>query len=91
MPTSLNFFAVNNVNPHFLGMTVHGEQWQVLNPLMIVLMSPLLSVVYKKYLATHVTKFCFGMTLCALAFLVIYFPQFTATDGIVSGCRIIPA
>ena len=36
MPTLLNFFAVNNVNPHFLGMTVHGEQWQVMNPLMIV-------------------------------------------------------
>lgn len=83
----------NNVNYHFLGMTVHGEQWQVLNPLMIVLMSPLLSVVYKKIFGTHVTKFCFGMTLCALAFLVflvLYFPQFTATDAIVSGCRIIP-
>lgn len=85
MPTSLNFFAVNNVNPHFLGMTVHGEQWQVLNPLVIILMSPLLSVVYKKILGTHVTKFCFGMTLCSVAFLVLYFPQFTATDGIVSG------
>ncbi|MBK2095069.1 MFS transporter [Francisella philomiragia] len=85
MPTSLNFFAVNNVNPHFFGMTVHGEQWQVLNPLVIVLMSPLLSVIYKKIPGTHVTKFCFGMTLCAMAFLVLYFPQFTATDGIVSG------
>ncbi|MWY34099.1 MFS transporter [Francisella tularensis] len=85
MPTSLNFFAVNNVDPHFLGMNVHGEQWQVLNPLVIVLMSPILSVVYKKIPGTHVTKFCFGMTLCALAFLVLYFPQFTATNGVVSG------
>lgn len=68
MPTLLNFLAVNNVNPHFLGMTVHGEQWQIMNPLMIVLISPLLSVVYKKIPGTHVTKFCFGMTLCALAF-----------------------
>ena len=44
-----------------------------------------ISVVYKKIPGTHVTKFCFGMTLCALAFLVLYFPQFTATDEIVSG------
>ncbi|QLE78243.1 MFS transporter [Francisella sp. Scap27] len=85
MPTSLNFFAVNNVDPYFLGMHVHGEQWQVLNPLVILLVSPILSVLYKKVPGTHVTKFCFGMTLCAFAFLVLYFPQFTATDGIVSG------
>lgn len=85
MPTSLNFFAVNNVNTHFLGMTLEPEQWQVLNPLVIVLMSPVLSVLYRKVPGTHVTKFCFGMTLCALAFLVLYLPQFTATDGIASG------
>ncbi|AIT08730.1 major facilitator transporter [Candidatus Francisella endociliophora] len=85
MPTSLNFFAVNNVNPHFLGMTLQGEQWQVLNPLAILVVSPLLSIYYRKSAGTHVTKFCFGMTLCAMAFLVLYLPQFTATDGIVSG------
>ncbi|MDE4982361.1 MFS transporter, partial [Francisella tularensis subsp. holarctica] len=55
MPTSLNFFEVNNVDPHFLVMNVHGEQWQVLNPLVIVLMSQILSVVYKKIPGTHVT------------------------------------
>ncbi|WP_150467888.1 oligopeptide:H+ symporter [Francisella sp. SYW-9] len=85
MPTSLNFFAVNNVDTHFLGMNLEPEQWQVLNPIVIVLMSPILSVLYKKVPGTHVTKFCFGMTLCALAFLVLYFPQFTTSDGIVSG------
>ena len=26
MPTSLNFFAVNNVDHYFLGINVHGEQ-----------------------------------------------------------------
>lgn len=85
MPTSLNFFAVNNVDTHFLGMTLEPEQWQVLNPLVIVIMSPVLSVLYRKVPGTHVTKFCFGMTLCASAFLVLYLPQFTATDGIASG------
>ena len=85
MPTSLNFFAINNVNPHFLGMTFLGEQWQVLNPLVIVIASPILSVVYKKIPGTHVTKFCIGMSLCALAFIILYFPKFVSTDGIVSG------
>ena len=88
MPTSLNFFAVNNIDPNFLGMVIVPAQWQVLNPLTIVLVSPILSIFYKKVPGTHVTKFCFGMTLCALAFLVLYFPQFTAeakTSGIVSG------
>ena len=85
MPTSLNFFAVNNVNPHFLGMTVQGEQWQVLNPLAILIVSPLLSIYYRKSSGTHVTKFCFGMTLCAMAFLVLYLPQFIASNGVVSG------
>ncbi|ASG68744.1 MFS transporter [Francisella halioticida] len=85
MPTSLNFFAVNNVDTHFLGMNLEPEQWQVLNPLVIIIMSPILSVLYKKIPGTHVTKFCFGMTLCALAFLVLYFPQFTTTTGVVSG------
>ncbi|MED7788071.1 oligopeptide:H+ symporter [Francisella sp. 19X1-34] len=85
MPTSLNFFAINNVDKSFLGLTVQPEQWQVLNPLVIVIMSPILSVVYKKVPGTHITKFCIGMTLCALAFLVLYLPQFTTSNGIVSG------
>ncbi|MGQ4005562.1 oligopeptide:H+ symporter [Francisellaceae bacterium CB300] len=85
MPTSLNFFAINNIDTHFLGFKVYGEQWQVLNPLVILLVSPILSVFYKKVPGTHVTKFCFGMSLCAIAFLILYIPQFTTTTGIVSG------
>ncbi len=85
MPTSLNFFAINNVDTYFLCFKVYGEQWQVLNPLFIFLVSPILSVFYKKVPGTHVTKFCFGMSLCAIAFLILYIPQFTTTTGIVSG------
>lgn len=84
MPTSLTFFAVHNVNTNFLGMNILPAQYQVLNPLVIVLMSPILAWGYTKLRATHATKFCLGMTLCALAFLVLYFSKFTATDGLVS-------
>lgn len=85
MPTSLNFFALNNVNPEFLGMRIVPEQWQILNPLFIVIMSPILSILYKKMPGTHVTKFCIGMSLCSFAFLVLYVPQFTTKTGVVSG------
>ena len=79
MPTSLTFFAVHNVNTSFLGMNILPAQYQVLNPLVIVVMSPILAWAYTKIRATHATKFCLGMTLCALAFLVLYVSKFTAS------------
>lgn len=85
IPTSLNFFAINNIQTHFLGFRIYGEQWQVLNPIMILLVSPILSIFYKKIPGTHATKFCLGMSLCAIAFLILYIPQFTTTTGLVSG------
>lgn len=84
MPTSLTFFALHNINGKFMGVHIPAAEYQVLNPLVIVIMSPILAWGYKKIKATHVTKFCLGMTLCALAFLVLYLPRFTAVDGMVS-------
>lgn len=84
MPTSLTFFALHNVNTHFLGLNILPAQYQVLNPLVIVIMSPVLAWIYTRIKATHVTKFCLGMSLCALAFLVLYFSKFTASNGLVS-------
>lgn len=84
MPTSLTFFAVHNVNPIFLGMHILPAQYQVLNSLVIVLMSPVLAWLYTYQKSTHATKFCMGMSLCALAFLILYFAKFMAVDGVVS-------
>lgn len=84
MPTSLTFFAVHNVETHFLGLTILPVQYQDLNPLVIVIMSPLLVWFYKKVKATHATKFCLGMTLCAFAFIVLYLSKFYAVNGLVS-------
>lgn len=47
-------------------------------------MTPVLVWLYKKLPATHVTKFCIGMTLASLAFLVLAIPQYTSTDGLAS-------
>ena len=76
MPTSLTFFAENNVARNLLDFTIPAASFQLLNPLIIVLMAPILAWLYKKYPTTHAFKFCFGMTLCALSFLVLYLPQF---------------
>lgn len=80
MPTSLTFFAVHNIDNNFFGWTIPAASYQVLNPLVIIIASPILAIIYRKLPGTHVTKFCFGMTLCGLAFLVLYLPRFTAAE-----------
>nr|WP_116963162.1 oligopeptide:H+ symporter [Fastidiosibacter lacustris] len=80
MPTSLTFFALHNIDNNVFGWVIPAASYQVLNPLVIVIVSPILAVLYKKIPGTHVTKFCFGMTLCGLAFLVLYLPRFTAAE-----------
>ena len=84
MPTSLTFLAQNNINGTIFGWAIPAAQYQILNPLFILLMSPFLAWAYKRAPGSHVTKFCFGMTLCALAFLILWLPQFFASDGFIS-------
>lgn len=85
MPTSLNFFAAHNIDRAVGSWMIPAAEFQLLNPLVIVLMAPVLAFFYRKTPGTHATKFCFGMTLCAFAFLVLYIPQFTAgSDGLAS-------
>lgn len=84
MPTSLTFFAMNNVDNSLFGWTIPAAQYQVLNPFFIIVLSPLLAIFYRKVKSTHATKFCMGMTLCGLAFLVLYLPRFTAAAGLSS-------
>jgi POT family proton-dependent oligopeptide transporter len=84
MPMSLTFLALNNVDRVVFGMTIPAASYQVLNPFVIVVMSPLLAWFYHKHSSTHVTKFCLGMTLCSTAFLILWIPQFTSSTGIIS-------
>lgn len=81
MPTSLNLFAVNNVIPDFFGITIDAQAFQALNPIWIVLMSPVLAYFYAKLNKKGVSfsipyKFALGMTMCALSFLLLYFARF---------------
>ena len=84
MPTSLTFFAMHNIDNHFLSWMIPAAEYQVLNPLVIVVMSPILVWLYRVFPATHVSKFCIGMSLAALAFLVLAIPAFTSTTGLAS-------
>ncbi len=84
MPTSLTYFAVHNINNLVWGINIPPAEYQALNPLFIFILSPLLAVIYHRVPGTHATKFCIGMTLCAIAFLILYIPQFTATSGLAS-------
>lgn len=90
MPTSINLFAVNNVIPTFLGMTIDPQSFQGLNPIWIVLMSPVLAYIYgllhkKGILFSIPYKFALGMTMCAISFLMLYFARYFYTgNGMVS-------
>lgn len=87
MPTSLNFFAIRNVEHSILGIAIEPEQFQGLNPFWIVIGSPILAALYNK-LGDKLPmphKFAIGMVLCSLAFLVLPFGiTFATAQGIVS-------
>lgn len=90
MPTSLNLFAVNNVIPNFFGITIDAQSFQALNPIWIVLMSPVLAHFYGKLHKKGIIfsipyKFALGMTMCAVSFLMLYFARYFYTgNGMVS-------
>lgn len=87
MPTSLNFFAIRNVEHTILGIAFEPEQYQALNPFWIMVASPILAAIYNK-LGDRMPmphKFAFGMVLCSGAFLVLPLgASFATQQGIVS-------
>jgi POT family proton-dependent oligopeptide transporter len=87
MPTSLNFFAIRNVEHAILGIAFEPEQFQALNPFWIMIGSPILAAIYNKMgdRLPMPHKFAIGMVLCSGAFLVLPLGTKFATDaGIVS-------
>lgn len=87
MPTSLNFFAIRNVEHTILGPAVEPEQYQALNPFWIIIGSPILAAIYNKMGDTlpMPTKFAIGMVMCSGAFLILPLgAKFASDAGIVS-------
>lgn len=90
MPTSLNLFAVNNVIPSLLGMPLDPQSFQALNPIWIIIMSPLLAMFYHQLYKRNIYisvpyKFVAGMFCCGFGFCLLYFVRYAANDeGMVS-------
>lgn len=91
MPTSLNLFAVHNVHSTIFGMAFDPQSFQVLNPVWIILMSPVLAALYLRMHRRNCDlsmpfKFAFGMLFCAMSFGLLYFTRFFHDEmGMVSG------
>jgi POT family proton-dependent oligopeptide transporter len=90
MPTSINLFAVDNVRPYLFGISIDPQSFQVLNPIWIIIISPLLAAWYQNINKRRKSfpvpfKFAFGMTLCSISFLFLFLPRyFPDPNGMVS-------
>ncbi|MDP3562291.1 MAG: oligopeptide:H+ symporter [Legionellaceae bacterium] len=90
MPTSINLFAVDNVNTTLFGIHLDPQSFQVLNPTWIILMSPVLASFYaylqRKQISFPVPyKFALGMTCCGISFLVLFMTRYVHDEaGMVS-------
>ena len=91
IPTSLNFFALRNVTPVFLGIHIEPASYRIFNSLWIVLLSPVLATIYNK-LALHdkdlsmPTKFVLGTFLTGAGFAILGLStKYAAYHGVISG------
>ncbi|PHM35831.1 dipeptide/tripeptide permease DtpB [Xenorhabdus innexi] len=90
MPTSLNFFVINNVHSQLFGFNINPMSFQALNPIWVIIISPILAMIYTRRSAqgkdfSMPTKFTFGMFLCSLGFLTAFASGwFADSNGIVS-------
>ncbi|HWG76749.1 MAG TPA: oligopeptide:H+ symporter [Steroidobacteraceae bacterium] len=87
--TSLTLFALHNVQPSFFGYHVPPEQYQVLNPFWIAVISPLLALLYgwlgrRERDPSIAGKFAWGFALLALGFFIFAVSARFAHGGLVS-------
>jgi POT family proton-dependent oligopeptide transporter len=89
MSTSLTLFALHNVGGTFLGYHVPPEQYQVLNPFWIAVLSPALTLLYAR-LGRHgrdlsvAGKYAWGFALLAGGFFIYAVSGRFAVGGMVS-------
>ncbi len=90
MPTSINLFAVANVRSSFFGQQFDAQSYQALNPIWIIILSPVLAYCYRAIYNGKINfsipyKFAVGMIACGVAFITLYFSRyFHDGHGIVS-------
>jgi len=94
MSTSLTLFALRNVDPSFKLFNMTSFSWsaaqfQALNPLWIMLLSPFLAIAYTQLARSGhdipiAAKYALGFMVVALGFFVFAFSGRYAVDGRVS-------
>ncbi|WP_111745987.1 peptide MFS transporter [Salinisphaera orenii] len=89
MTTSLTLFAKQNVAHQLLGVHILPAQFQDMNPIWIVILSPLVAWFYnrmgnRKGDFNIATKYAFGLFLSSAAFFVFAVSGLTAVNGTVS-------
>jgi POT family proton-dependent oligopeptide transporter len=81
MPTSRNMYAVLHVYPQLLGLHFDPQTFQALNPLGIILWSPLLARLYQRKTWSIYAKFAMGMLFCGISYLILYVSHFFVDES----------
>ncbi len=95
MPTSLNLYGVHQVRSTLLGIHIDPQSFQALNPIWIVVMSPVLAMIYNKLHEKRIAfaipyKFAFGMILSGFSFSLLFFSRYLHdSQGMVSAAWLI--
>ena len=90
VPTSVNFYSINNVSPEILGIAINPVAFQSFNPFWIIALSPVLALTYSRLGAkgkdlSMPMKFSLGMGLCAMSFLTLWISgNFANAQGVIS-------
>lgn len=91
MPTSLNLFALRNVEHHLWGVPIEAASYQVFNSAWIMLLSPVLAMIYNQLAYRNCDlsipmKFAVGTFSTGLSFLVLSAGiHWFSHEGIISG------
>jgi POT family proton-dependent oligopeptide transporter len=86
MNSTLVLFANSNSDQHLLGFTISPAQYQMLNPLLILIIGSQLPSLYRMFSRFTIPyQFASGTILSGIALLVMAFAANRATEGMVNG------
>ncbi len=86
MNTTLILFAKNNSNLNLFGLTVSPANYQLINPVCIIVISLLLPRFYRKFHKFSIPyQFSAGVALSGVGLLVMWLACLYATNGLING------
>lgn len=86
MNTTLILFAQQNADDRFLGLSILPAQYQLLNPLLIILIGSQLSKFYHRFRHFYIPyQFAVGTFLSGLALLLLAYACFQTQTGFING------